>query len=298
MSGKTIAVDIVNDLNKGIEKDDLATILQSLKRFETVSINKSILKETNAGRVVAKLKKHDSKEVASLASALVASWKKAVDQEKQAETKDSETPKIDTSISTPMKESASASSLGSLSTPSTPTTPNLDLSLPASKSTGSKNRDNFIITLAKDLILDGVREGDRDPIDLMIELEKICFTKYPPIRYKAKFRAFHFNFKDEKNPALRRRLLGSPIEMDLVAEWESADMISSELQAYNAKAQKNELEKILPDWDADKATTDQFQCGKCKKRKCKFYQLQTRSADEPMTTFVTCVNCGNRWKFS
>lgn len=45
------------------------------------------------------------------------------------------------------------------------------------------------------------------------------------------------------------------------------------------------------------AETDQFKCGRCSKRKCKYYQLQTRSADEPMTTFVTCVNCGNRWKF-
>lgn len=44
------------------------------------------------------------------------------------------------------------------------------------------------------------------------------------------------------------------------------------------------------------AETDQFKCGRCKQRKCKYYQMQTRSADEPMTTFVTCVNCGNRWK--
>lgn len=42
--------------------------------------------------------------------------------------------------------------------------------------------------------------------------------------------------------------------------------------------------------------TDTYKCGKCKQRQCTFYQLQTRSADEPMTTFVTCVNCGNRWK--
>ena len=47
----------------------------------------------------------------------------------------------------------------------------------------------------------------------------------------------------------------------------------------------------------NKATTDQFQCGKCRQRKCTYYQMQTRSADEPMTTFVTCVNCNNRWKF-
>ena len=45
------------------------------------------------------------------------------------------------------------------------------------------------------------------------------------------------------------------------------------------------------------ATTDIFYCHKCGKRKCTFYQLQTRSADEPMTTFVNCLVCGNAWKF-
>ena len=44
------------------------------------------------------------------------------------------------------------------------------------------------------------------------------------------------------------------------------------------------------------AATDEFKCYKCKKRKCTYYQLQTRSADEAMTTFVTCLNCGNHWK--
>ena len=45
-----------------------------------------------------------------------------------------------------------------------------------------------------------------------------------------------------------------------------------------------------------KASTDKFKCGKCKKKECTYYQLQTRSADEPMTTFVTCIHCGNHWK--
>ncbi len=44
------------------------------------------------------------------------------------------------------------------------------------------------------------------------------------------------------------------------------------------------------------ASTDDFTCGKCKSKKCTYYQLQTRSADEPMTTFVTCLECGNRFK--
>lgn len=39
-----------------------------------------------------------------------------------------------------------------------------------------------------------------------------------------------------------------------------------------------------------------FKCGKCKSVKTTYYQMQTRSADEPMTTYVTCKGCGNRWK--
>ncbi len=39
-----------------------------------------------------------------------------------------------------------------------------------------------------------------------------------------------------------------------------------------------------------------FKCGRCKSLKTTYYQMQTRSADEPMTTFVTCTNCFNRWK--
>ena len=44
------------------------------------------------------------------------------------------------------------------------------------------------------------------------------------------------------------------------------------------------------------AATDQFHCFKCHKNQCTFYEMQTRSADEPMTTFINCLNCGNRWK--
>ena len=44
------------------------------------------------------------------------------------------------------------------------------------------------------------------------------------------------------------------------------------------------------------AATDTFTCRKCKSKKCTYYQMQTRSADEPMTTFVSCIDCGARWK--
>ena len=41
-----------------------------------------------------------------------------------------------------------------------------------------------------------------------------------------------------------------------------------------------------------------MQCGRCKVFKVAYTQAQTRAADEPMTTFCECMNCGNRWKFS
>ena len=44
------------------------------------------------------------------------------------------------------------------------------------------------------------------------------------------------------------------------------------------------------------AMTNQFLCLKCKKRECSYLERQTRSADEGMTIFVWCVNCGNSWK--
>ena len=44
-------------------------------------------------------------------------------------------------------------------------------------------------------------------------------------------------------------------------------------------------------------STDFFKCPKCGDRNCSVYQMQTRSADEPMTTFVTCLTCGYVLKF-
>lgn len=46
------------------------------------------------------------------------------------------------------------------------------------------------------------------------------------------------------------------------------------------------------------AATDEFKCGRCKERKCTYYELQTRSIDEPMTKFVRCLVCDHRWRIA
>jgi DNA-directed RNA polymerase subunit M/transcription elongation factor TFIIS len=56
--------------------------------------------------------------------------------------------------------------------------------------------------------------------------------------------------------------------------------------------------KLMRDQFSEKpeAMTDQFRCGRCKKRECVYQELQLRSSDEPMSLFITCLNCGNRWR--
>ena len=48
--------------------------------------------------------------------------------------------------------------------------------------------------------------------------------------------------------------------------------------------------------DVENAPDGAFTCGKCKSMKTTYYQLQTRASDEPMTTFIQCLNCQRRWK--
>jgi DNA-directed RNA polymerase subunit M/transcription elongation factor TFIIS len=57
-----------------------------------------------------------------------------------------------------------------------------------------------------------------------------------------------------------------------------------------------ERDKAL--YSKKKTANTQMYCSGCKKKtNCDYYQMQTRSADEPMTTFVTCLECDKRWKF-
>ena len=42
--------------------------------------------------------------------------------------------------------------------------------------------------------------------------------------------------------------------------------------------------------------SDMFKCKKCGKSRTRYWEMQTRSADEPMTIFIRCLNCGKEWR--
>ena len=89
---------------------------------------------------------------------------------------------------------------------------------------------------------------------------------------------------------------------DMAANMSPTEFVDSTAVDLNPKRWKEMIQKIIDKEKAmysKKSTASIFMfCSSCKKKtRCDYYQLQTRSADEPMTTFVTCLECDRRWKF-
>lgn len=109
--------------------------------------------------------------------------------------------------------------------------------------------------------------------------------------YTNQLRSIYFNL--QKIPCLRDQLEKGEVKAHKIAFMTHQEMAPEKwdpLIQLKIKRDKNKYETNM------EAATDTFKCRKCRTNKCTYYQLQTRSADEPMTTFVTCLECGNRWK--
>ena len=107
--------------------------------------------------------------------------------------------------------------------------------------------------------------------------------------YLNRLRSIYFNLDE----TLIARIESKEIRPHEIAYMTHQDMRPNKWQALIELKKTRDDNKYSPKIEA---STDNFTCYKCKSKKCTFYQLQTRSADEPMTTFVTCLDCSNRWK--
>ncbi|KAK2902821.1 hypothetical protein Q8A67_007534 [Cirrhinus molitorella] len=193
-------------------------------------------------------------------------------------------------------------------TPKTPTTPTSPLSPSFSSSmgplsprlqTGDSIRDKCIEMLAAALRTDDdYKDYGANCEGMAAEIEDHIYqeSKATDMKYKNRVRSRISNLKDPKNPNLRKNVLAGAIELSRIAIMTAEEMASDELKELrNVLTQEAIREHQMAKTGG--TTTDLLQCGKCKKKNCTYNQVQTRSADEPMTTFVLCNECGNRWKF-
>jgi DNA-directed RNA polymerase subunit M/transcription elongation factor TFIIS len=95
------------------------------------------------------------------------------------------------------------------------------------------------------------------------------------------------------NARLLQRLQDGEFEPRAVPFMSSRELYPEHWQALADENMKRENTML----EGDKAGgSDMFKCKKCKKSRVKYWEMQTRSADEPMSIFVRCLNCGHNWR--
>uniref|UniRef100_A0A4W5NSC6 Transcription elongation factor n=1 Tax=Hucho hucho TaxID=62062 RepID=A0A4W5NSC6_9TELE len=193
-----------------------------------------------------------------------------------------EMPKIPTTPTSPMSPSFSSAGV--------PLSPCL--------ATGETIRDKCIEMLAAALRTDdNFKEFGTNCDSMAAEIEDHIYKEMgvTDMKYKNRVRSRISNLKDPKNPGLRRNVLAGGIELRRFAIMSAEEMASDELK----QLRNNLTKEAIREHQLSKTSgtiSDLFQCSKCNKKNCTYNQMQTRSADEPMTTFVLCNECGNRWK--
>jgi len=126
--------------------------------------------------------------------------------------------------------------------------------------------------------------------------------------YLSKARSLCFNIK--KNGPLASQVVLGHIPGEELINMTSEQLASDEKRKEMAERMKKLMDTRRLDWEqaneskinemcgikGDMLKASLFTCGRCKSHKTTSTQKQTRSADEPMTVFVLCLNCGKRWK--
>lgn len=279
--------------------------LDLLKELQTQNIDLDILTKTRIGMTVNELRKcSKDDEVISLSKTLIKNWKKFLANTPSSAGsggKDSSSSNNSKSNS----KSSSGSSSGKKSSDSKKDDKDKDRSkIQTSFPNASNTMTDAVRIKCREMLAGSIKiegeypEGCQPPEELADELEECIYAEFKntDMRYKNRVRSRVANLKDTKNPTLRTNFISGAITAQQLAKMTPEEMASDEMKKLRDKFVKEAIN------DAQLATvqgthTDLLKCGKCRKRNCTYNQIQTRSADEPMTTFVLCNSCGHRWKF-
>ncbi|ANZ75416.1 BA75_02010T0 [Komagataella pastoris] len=285
MDAKEI-VTVMKDLEKA-ESDSQIIKLLTLLQTDVVPTEK-VLRETKVGVTVNRLRSHANPEVGTLVKKIIKTWKDGVSQEKKK--------KAVSSAGSPAKSATSTTTNERFVSkgPRTPKNDGVKVEIYE-----NKTRNGSISAIYTALAMDSDEQPSKI-FELVKDIEKQCFKGVNftvDDTYRNKLRSLIMNLKNKNNPTLRRSILDHEIAPSKLVTMSAQELAPDSL--------KKEMEEIYKKnlFDAQGATennsvTDRFECGKCKQRKVSYFQKQTRSADEPLTTFCKCENCGNRWKFS
>lgn len=106
------------------------------------------------------------------------------------------------------------------------------------------------------------------------------------------------NLKDENNNEFRNDIIEGKITPEELCTMEATEMLNKNKQEEIEKQIKDKIDEVRTDWNEKhgQVTEGMYKCRVCGGKKTIQHEQQTRSADEPMTLFITCVNCKFTWK--
>jgi transcription elongation factor S-II len=134
-----------------------------------------------------------------------------------------------------------------------------------------------------------IRSAKRDDIPRYWECPAFAY------RYSTKGLSILFNLTNVKNPELIRKVRDGHITFDKLVHATPYELFPEIWEESIERVVSKQLRRQLT-CDVQSVADGAFTCGACKSKKTTYYQMQTRSADEPMTTFVQCLQCSRRWR--
>lgn len=241
--------------------------------------------------IVSKQKANTNKNIARLASEIVAKWKKSV-QEKQALKK----PKMAAASSPPQATASPVPGQDASRFTGDKAKRKWDNEGVDTKRTGTPTRDACVGLLYNGLAFMS-EESSTHLIIKAMEVEKAAFDHFKGENadYKAKIRSLFQNLKAVSNRELAPRVVSGEITAERFVTMSHEELKSSQRREEDEKLHKDNMKRAQVPM-AEKSISDALRCGRCGQKKVSYSQAQTRSADEPMTTFCECTVCGNRWK--
>eukprot|EP00667_Euglena_gracilis_P004731 EG_transcript_4761 len=157
---------------------------------------------------------------------------------------------------------------------------------------------NALLTRDENDSVEYLRPGSRNPRDVAVAIEEAIYSQHSghSERVRHKFGQIFTNVTSRTNSGLRWCLLSGEVTPASLVQMRPEEMGTEEAKVRRQQSRDYARDAARAEW-GEKRVTDTFKCSKCGHRKTTYFQMQTRSSDEPMTTFVTCAVCNNAWKF-